>query len=139
MRRGRLDHRSGRGESGNQTEIAGSRRPIPQARRHCYHEHVRIAGALDRRGHERRISAALGRDAFLQSAPLFEIGRSDSWAENSKDGVETLSEFCDRRLGKGVVVAKYTPNFIANRIGTFSMLNALRLRGTLGMTVEEVD
>jgi 3-hydroxyacyl-CoA dehydrogenase len=55
------------------------------------------------------------------------------------DVVETLSEFCDKRLGKGVVVAKDTPNFIANRIGTFSMLNALRLMGTLGMTVEEVD
>ena len=53
--------------------------------------------------------------------------------------VETLSEFCDRRLGKGVVVAKDTPNFIANRIGTFSMLNALRLMNDLGMTVEEVD
>jgi 3-hydroxyacyl-CoA dehydrogenase len=57
----------------------------------------------------------------------------------SREVVETLSEFCDRRLGKGVVVAKDTPNFIANRIGTFSMLNALRLMGTLGMTVEEVD
>ena len=53
--------------------------------------------------------------------------------------VEALAEFCDRRLGKGVVVAKDTPNFIANRIGTFSMLNALHLMGTLGMTVEEVD
>jgi len=53
--------------------------------------------------------------------------------------IETLSEFCDRRLGKGVVVAKDTPNFIANRIGTFSVLNALRLMGSLGMTVEEVD
>ena len=53
--------------------------------------------------------------------------------------VESLSEICDRRLGKGVVIAKDTPNFIANRIGTFSMLNALRLMGTLGMTVEEVD
>ena len=53
--------------------------------------------------------------------------------------METLSDFCDRRLGKGVVVAKDTPNFIANRIGTYSMLNALRLMATLGMTVEEVD
>ncbi len=53
--------------------------------------------------------------------------------------IEALSEFCDRRLGKGVVVAKDTPNFIANRIGTFSMLNALRLMAALGMTVEEVD
>ncbi|HLW83478.1 MAG TPA: 3-hydroxyacyl-CoA dehydrogenase/enoyl-CoA hydratase family protein [Candidatus Acidoferrales bacterium] len=50
-----------------------------------------------------------------------------------------LDEFCDRRLGKGVVAAKDTPNFIANRIGTFSMLNALRLMNELDMTVEEVD
>src|SRR5215471_8652987 len=53
--------------------------------------------------------------------------------------VETLRDFCDRRLGKGVVVAKDTPNFIANRIGTFSVLNALRLMKELDMTVEEVD
>ncbi len=57
----------------------------------------------------------------------------------SPEVMATLSEFCDRRLGKGVVVAKDTPNFIANRIGTFSMLNALRLMGAMGMTVEEVD
>jgi 3-hydroxyacyl-CoA dehydrogenase len=59
--------------------------------------------------------------------------------KTSSEVVETLSDFCDKRLGKGVVIAKDTPNFIANRIGTFSMLNALRLMGTLGMTVEEVD
>ena len=59
--------------------------------------------------------------------------------KTSSEVVESLSEFCDRRLGKGVVIAKDTPNFIANRIGTFSMLNALRLMGALGMTVEEVD
>src|SRR5216684_2298022 len=57
----------------------------------------------------------------------------------SREVIEALSEFCDRRLGKGVVIAKDTPNFIANRVGTFSMLNALRLMGSLGMTVEEVD
>jgi 3-hydroxyacyl-CoA dehydrogenase len=55
------------------------------------------------------------------------------------DVIETLAEFCDRRLGKGVVVAKDTPNFIANRIGTFSMLNVVRLMNELGMTIEEVD
>jgi 3-hydroxyacyl-CoA dehydrogenase len=59
--------------------------------------------------------------------------------KTSHEVIETLSEFCDRRLGKGVVVAKDTPNFIANRIGTYSMLNAIRLMATLGMTVEEVD
>jgi 3-hydroxyacyl-CoA dehydrogenase len=60
-------------------------------------------------------------------------------ASTSQEVLDTLAEFCDRRLGKGVVVAKDTPNFIANRIGTFSMLNALRLMSKLGMTVEEVD
>jgi 3-hydroxyacyl-CoA dehydrogenase len=55
------------------------------------------------------------------------------------DVLQTLADFCDRRLGKGVVFAKDTPNFIANRIGTYSMLNALRLMEKLGMTVEEVD
>jgi 3-hydroxyacyl-CoA dehydrogenase len=59
--------------------------------------------------------------------------------KTSSDVIETLHEFCDRRLGKGVVIAKDTPNFIANRIGTYSMLNAIRLMATLGMTVEEVD
>jgi 3-hydroxyacyl-CoA dehydrogenase len=53
--------------------------------------------------------------------------------------LRALEEFCDLRLGKGVVLAKDTPNFIANRIGTFSMLNVLRLMNELEMTVEEVD
>ena len=35
--------------------------------------------------------------------------------------------------------AKDTPNFIANRIGTFSMLNAIRQMQALEMTIEEVD
>ena len=59
--------------------------------------------------------------------------------KTSGDVLETLRDFCDKRLGKGVVEAKDTPNFIANRIGTFSMLNALRLMSELDMTVEEVD
>jgi 3-hydroxyacyl-CoA dehydrogenase len=59
--------------------------------------------------------------------------------KTSRQVLDTLADFCDRSLGKGVVIAKDTPNFIANRIGTFSMLNALRLMTTLGMTIEEVD
>jgi 3-hydroxyacyl-CoA dehydrogenase len=53
--------------------------------------------------------------------------------------LESLEEICDLRLGKGVVPAKDTPNFIANRIGTFSMLNALAKMQALDMTIEEVD
>jgi 3-hydroxyacyl-CoA dehydrogenase len=62
-----------------------------------------------------------------------------SGPKTSREVVDMISDFCDRRLGKGVVIAKDTPNFIANRIGTFSMLNALRLMAALGMTIEEVD
>src|SRR6185437_14779661 len=53
--------------------------------------------------------------------------------------LDTLSDFCDRELGKGIVRAKDTPNFIANRIGTFSMLTSFRLMTQLQMTIEEVD
>ncbi len=53
--------------------------------------------------------------------------------------LDALDEICDRRLGKGVVRAKDTPNFIANRIGTFSMVNAINQMVALDMTVEEVD
>jgi 3-hydroxyacyl-CoA dehydrogenase len=53
--------------------------------------------------------------------------------------LEALEEICDVRLGKGVVLAKDTPNFIANRIGTFSMLNAFQQTTALEMTIEEVD
>jgi 3-hydroxyacyl-CoA dehydrogenase len=37
------------------------------------------------------------------------------------------------------VIAKDTPNFIGNRIGTFSVLNVIRLMQEMGMTIEEVD
>jgi len=59
--------------------------------------------------------------------------------KTSPEVMDALAEICDVRLGKGVVVAKDTPNFIANRIGTFSMLNAIRQMQTLDMTIEEVD
>ena len=56
-----------------------------------------------------------------------------------KAAIEAVSHFCDVRLGKGVVLAKDTPNFIANRIGTFSVLNVMRLMQEMGLTIEEVD
>jgi 3-hydroxyacyl-CoA dehydrogenase len=53
--------------------------------------------------------------------------------------MEALDEICDLRLGKGVVIAKDTPNFIANRVGTFSLLNAIQQMLALDMTFDEVD
>lgn len=53
--------------------------------------------------------------------------------------VKELSLFCERKLGKTMVLAKDTPNFIANRIGTFGLLVTLREMAEKGYTVEEVD
>src|SRR6059058_2035605 len=53
--------------------------------------------------------------------------------------MEMVSNFADTHLGKGEVMAKDTPNFIANRIGTFSVLNVMRLMQELDLSIEEVD
>jgi 3-hydroxyacyl-CoA dehydrogenase len=47
--------------------------------------------------------------------------------------------FAERILGKGVVVAKDTPNFIANRIGTYGLLVTVDEMKRGGYSVEEVD
>jgi 3-hydroxyacyl-CoA dehydrogenase len=53
--------------------------------------------------------------------------------------IELLAEICEKVLGKGIVYAKDTPNFIANRIGTFSMFSAMKNMMDLGLTIEAVD
>ena len=50
-----------------------------------------------------------------------------------------LTAVCEQQLGKGVVVAKDTPNFIANRIGTYGMLVTIEAMRQHGLTVDEVD
>jgi len=53
--------------------------------------------------------------------------------------LDAVAHFSDVRLGKGVVYAKDTPNFIANRIGTFSVLNVIRLMREMELSIEDVD
>ena len=53
--------------------------------------------------------------------------------------IDAVTHFCDAQLGKGVVLAKDTPNFIGNRIGTFSVLNVIRLMQEMDLTIEEID
>ncbi len=53
--------------------------------------------------------------------------------------LRVMGEFLSRRLGKGVVFAKDTPNFIANRIGLYSLFASMRHMTEMGMSVEEVD
>ena len=59
--------------------------------------------------------------------------------ESDPAAVDAVAHFTDRRLGKEVVFARDTPNFIANRIGIFVMLEAVRLMQSEDLTIEEVD
>jgi 3-hydroxyacyl-CoA dehydrogenase len=55
------------------------------------------------------------------------------------DVVEAIADFADRRLGKGVVVAKDAPGFIANRIGLYGLMQVFRALADGGFSVEEID
>jgi 3-hydroxyacyl-CoA dehydrogenase len=59
--------------------------------------------------------------------------------EADRAAIDAIAHFCDTRLGKGVVFAKDTPNFIGNRIGIFSVLNVMKLMQEMDLTIEEVD
>src|SRR5712691_7513456 len=60
-------------------------------------------------------------------------------SETDRAALDAIAHFCDVRLGKGIVFAKDTPNFIANRIGTFSVLNVMRLMQEMDLTIEDID
>jgi 3-hydroxyacyl-CoA dehydrogenase len=53
--------------------------------------------------------------------------------------IAAVSHFGDVRMGKGIVTAKDTPNFIANRIGTYAGLNVFRVMQEMDLSIEEVD
>jgi 3-hydroxyacyl-CoA dehydrogenase len=57
----------------------------------------------------------------------------------SKNVLERMTQVGDRILGKGVVYAKDTPNFIANRIGSFSITAVVQTMVEDGFRIEEVD
>jgi 3-hydroxyacyl-CoA dehydrogenase len=50
-----------------------------------------------------------------------------------------MADFGERRLGKGIVYGKDTPNFIGNRIGVFAMMYAMHAMMEDGLSIEEVD
>ncbi len=62
--------------------------------------------------------------------------------DTTSDVTDALADFCGTKLGKGVVYAKDTVNFIGNRIGCFFMLSGLhKAQAALkaGMPMEKVD
>ncbi len=67
---------------------------------------------------------------------LLELVRGE---KTSDETYNTLVEFGESVLGKGIVHAKDTPNFIGNRIGVYGMMVTMNLAIKQGLTVEEVD
>ncbi len=67
---------------------------------------------------------------------LVEVVSSD---ETNSDTLKTAVSFLENTLGKGVVYAKDTPNFIANRIGVYSWMSSLKIGMEMGLTVPQVD
>lgn len=57
----------------------------------------------------------------------------------SQEVIDFMVHFGEDMLGKGVVIAKDTPNFIANRIGTYGLLVTLREMEKRGYSIGEVD
>jgi 3-hydroxyacyl-CoA dehydrogenase len=60
-------------------------------------------------------------------------------AETDPDVLDFMKGFAERTLGKGVVVCNDTPNFIANRIGTYGLAVTLRVMQEMGLGVDAVD
>jgi len=60
-------------------------------------------------------------------------------AKADEEVVQTLIDFLENNLGKGIVFAKDTPNFIGNRIGVYGLMLTLKVTENMNMTVEEVD
>lgn len=59
--------------------------------------------------------------------------------ETAAGAMTAVADFATIALGKTVIPANDRPNFVANRIGAFALLNTLRVMQELGLTVEEVD
>jgi 3-hydroxyacyl-CoA dehydrogenase len=53
--------------------------------------------------------------------------------------VETVSSFADVHLGKGVVIARDTPNFIGNHLALYGVMRILEQVASGAFTIEEVD
>jgi 3-hydroxyacyl-CoA dehydrogenase len=53
--------------------------------------------------------------------------------------IDCLEAFCDRKLGKGVVVCNDTPGFLGNRVGVYAIQKALHTAIDMGLQPEEAD
>jgi len=59
--------------------------------------------------------------------------------DTSAETIAAARRFSDRILGKGIVVARDVPGFVANRLGVFGMVLAIRQMEKHGLTIDEAD
>src|SRR5688572_32842506 len=59
--------------------------------------------------------------------------------ETQQPVIDTVTQFADHRLGKGVVIAKDSPNFIGNHIGLYGVTQLLAKVAAGEFTIEEID
>jgi 3-hydroxyacyl-CoA dehydrogenase len=60
-------------------------------------------------------------------------------AETAREVVDAVVSFADHHLGKGVVIAKDSPNFIGNHIALYGVVQILEQVESGAFTIEEVD
>ena len=123
------------------TALLDARRAASCAACPAHHQHLRPADRADRRG-----PAATALTATASSERISSIRRATCGCWRSfppprpiRAVVAAFAAFADRNLGKQVVFANDTPNFIANRIGIAVMFTAAALMLEQGLTIEEVD
>jgi len=59
--------------------------------------------------------------------------------ETLPEVLEFMSDFGEQFLGKGIVWAKDTPNFVGNRIGAYSIAHSIHTMLEHGLTIPEAD
>ncbi len=67
---------------------------------------------------------------------LLEIVREKS---NDQNKIDLLRNFCEKKLGKGVIICGDTPGFLGNRIGVYAMQIAMTEAIKMNLSVEEAD
>ena len=129
-RQDRLDHGSGRRAARHQAAAARERRreAAPGIDRQL--EHLGHPDRGDRRGPLGRFPQALARHALLQPAALPAAARDHPDRRDRSGRRRRHVPFGDHMLGKGVVVAKDTPNFIGNHIGLYGVARTLDVLAT---------
>ena len=76
---------------------------------------------------------------FFNPPRYMQLVETIATPESDEAAVAAIARFAEVQLGKSVVPANDRPNFIANRIGAFAMLNTIRVMQEQGLTIEEVD